>query len=208
MNAHFIKRNNVVPLGIRIILVLLITLSSGVGQEDGSASAFEPFESILENNIFNPNRTPLHPASEGPPLEREPDPEPLPVERFVLLGTLAYNNKEVAFFHGSDSSYRNAFQPGDRIADWRIVKVALEKVVLETKEGEHLRTAHLPVGMEMQRRGEGSWETHGPSHAANRSIAKQRTAKEVPSGSEKPSTGEKSDILKQLMEQRQQEMNQ
>ncbi len=194
-----------------ISTVFLAAPAALSAQEPGSDAGriFESFRVISERNIFNPNRSA---RSSRSPVRTEMDPErAVRREAFALVGTMSYDQKRVAFFDGTSSEYRRAFHRADTIAGHKIAEISQNYVKLDA-DGQEVK---LPVGMEMRKQGDGEWEI-GARSQSTESRSWTRTSGEPASASPgvqtnasagAPSSGEESDILKRLMQQREQEIN-
>ncbi len=175
---------------------------------------FSSFRIIAERNIFDPNRSPR-----GRRFERRDDFRPARVDAFSLLGTMSYENGQFAFFDGTSSEYRKVLKPADSIAGYKITEIAPKDVKLAAADGKVLE---LPVGMQLRREEEGEWvitartESYGSSggtppastvssipvtNAPSQSVGTNAETAAASSG------GGESDILKRLMQRREQELN-
>ena len=157
------------------------------------------FNIISERNIFDPNRS----ARVAREEERgEPAREPV-VQFFSLIGTMSYEKGKFAFFGGSGSEFKKVLKPADSIAGFTITEIGASQVKLE-KEGE---TVDLRVGMAMERQDEGEWQmTANGARAQATSSTPNKNATAPATQAEAGPSAEESDILKRLLERRQQEM--
>ena len=137
---------------------------------------------IWERNIFNPNRSPgsrrIVSASEPGKTTR--------TESFTLVGTMSYEKGRFAFFESSSSQYQKVLEVSGAIAGYKIADITPARVKLESTNGQ---TIELPVGMQMKKEEAGEWGL------ASRAESSPKT--EVP--------GEASEVLKRLMQKREQE---
>ena len=185
------------PSQINALVVMCLVLFSSAfapAQETdaGGRPDMQSFRIITQRNIFNPNRS----------SRRERTRTEAEVERRVrtdsvaLLGTMNYEKGWVAFFDGSSPDYRKALQPGDTIADHKIGEIAANYVKLESGTNHPI---DLKVGSEMKRQDEGTWEIK------DRIEASVASSSPMPPADTNATDGE-SDIIKRLMQQREQEL--
>jgi len=152
---------------------------------------YEAFKVITQRNIFDPNRS----SRSGRPTD---SPRPARVESFALTGTLSYEKGTYAFFDGSSASYRKALQIGDSIAGNKVAEITTDHVKLEAN-GQQIE---LSVGMQMKKLDEGDWQVGG--RAESSSAAAPATASN--DKAENSSGGEDGDVLKKLLQKREQEL--
>jgi hypothetical protein len=109
-----------------------------------------------------------------------------------LVGILASEKGDYAFFDGSNSDYRKVLQPGQSIANYKVLEMTPERVKIQS--GTNL--VELRVGTQM-RRDNDVWRLfENPAAAAERPA----------SASSDASADEESDIVKRMMRQREQEL--
>ena len=172
---------------------------------------FEDFTPILNNNVFNAQRQ----DSARLDAEQERNQQrPIPVDRFALVGTMHKVDKEsdegqaFAFFTGTEPAFRSVIQIGQNIAGHTVVSIRNKTVTLS--KGGH--SFELSIGMEMNRQGETAWKLDQNADGSwrNSTASKLERSNEQPKEQEKPNalTGDKADILKQMIERRKQEINQ
>jgi hypothetical protein len=164
---------------------------AGAPKATNSPTEFSAFKKVYENNIFNPNRRPNRRGAGDRP-ERTPK-----IESFALIGTFLDDHQLVAFFTGTESSYRKALLPPKSIAGFQLVEVEYGCVKLS-------RTNHVfefPIGSQMRRQDEGEWELVQGASAASSS---SESGGEADKSSAVKSTGDAATdaILKRLMEKR------
>jgi hypothetical protein len=178
----------------RVITIFLAAFClAGRAQSTNSVSHpdYGAFKIITQRNIFDPNRS----ASSG---RRTDSPKPAKTESFALIGTLSYEKGAYAFFDGSSSSYRVARQIGDAIGGHKIVEITTDGVKLDAN-GQQVE---LSVGMQMKKQDEGEWRAAG--RAESFSAAAPATASNEKA--ESSAGGEESDVLKKLLQKREQEL--
>jgi len=172
--------------------------AEGVDVDDGMAA----YALIVERNIFDPTRRKFVPR------ERTPRPDPPPrAEVITLTGSLLYSGKAYGFFSGSGSD-RSVVPVGEKIADLKLLELTTSEALLA--QGE--TTMRLQVGGHLERRGESPWEsTDTPTEAPAETPASTpdpTSTAEALAPSESGEDASASDLLRQMMERRRQEMNQ
>jgi len=176
------------------LVLLLATSQFGHAQTTNTVGRLDypSFKIITDRNIFDPNRSPRSSRA------RTEGPKPARVESFALVGTMSYENGTYAFFDGSGSSYRKAVKTGDTIAGYKVADISADHVKLEAN-GQQIE---LSVGVQMKKQDEGEWQLAGRAESFGASSP-------APSATEKTdgaSGGEESDVLKKLMQKREQEL--
>ena len=177
------------PLGLCLLLLTaLCTHSSAAPRETNQPPArreFASFKIITDKNIFNANRSRRADRSGGETRRAAR------TQTITLVGTMTYDRGMYAFFDGSASEFRKALEPGKSIAGHKIIAVKHDGVRLAAGTNEF----DLIVGMQLRREDEGDWKVVPGSGTA---------APVAASPSEAP--GEENDIVKKLMQQREQEL--
>jgi hypothetical protein len=150
---------------------------------------FSSFKIVAERNIFNVNRSGRQPSNSR---ERR---RVAKVDSFTLVGTLNNEKGYRAFFDGSGADFRKDLACGDTLAGYKITDINLKGVKFERGD----QKLEFRLGMQMRREDEGEWKlnTSGEVVAAS---------SQESSASESASSSESNDILKRLMQQREQEL--
>ncbi len=150
---------------------------------------FSAFRIIADRNIFDPNRQPNRRfiRGNGPPRT---------TESFSLVGIMSYEKGTFAFFDGTSSDYRKALQLAGAIADYKITSIAPDSVKLASSTNE----LELRVGMQLRRQDDGGWSLTSQSETYAASATSS-----APNHAEAPSSDAESDIIKKLMQRREQE---
>jgi hypothetical protein len=173
------------------------------------------FKVVNDRNIFNPARQPNRPDR---PASREVKRTPK-VDAFSLVGTLRYEKGDMAFFDGSSSDYRKAHKAGDTIAGYKVLSITDAAVRIEAKG----KVSELKIGSQMRREDEGEWVfAEGPyaggsggssgsggstsSGSGESSTASASTGSSAGGGSSSGGGGGADEILKRLLQKREQEM--
>ncbi|HTY87920.1 MAG TPA: hypothetical protein VMB80_10685 [Candidatus Acidoferrum sp.] len=186
---HRVRR--LVP-GAIFALMLLGAWGAATSSTDAPAIAdYSAFRLIADRNIFDPNRYAHTSRSHRQSAARS-------APGFSLVGTMTYTNGLIAFFDGSDPDYRKVAAVNDSIAGYQVAAITLNGVKLTSTN----KPVELAVGGQMRWEG-GSWQLASAGEAAL-TPAEPETAAAEPS-SAPPSSGEPNDVLKKLMQQREQE---
>ncbi len=202
------------------LAVLLVLLGAGLsfGQSGNQPKQidYSEFRIVTERNIFNPKRY----ARSGPRPATQPSSR---VDAITLVGTMTYEKGPFAFFEGTSSEYRKVLKPSESIAGYRVTNIAFNSVKLSGQTNE----IQLAVGMQLRREDEGPWHISAapeplPRPASDlgatptsRPADSTAAATSVPQagaggGSETnaPSAaGAADDVLRRLMQRREQEIN-
>jgi len=135
---------------------------SPVREEPSGKSGFSAFRIITERNIFDGNRSGQRISStRSSSLQRS-----VRVDAFSLVGTMISAKGPVAFFDGTESGYREALKPGQRIAGFDVREVRYSGVRL----AQGTNTIDLAVGTGMRRENGGLWKpSSGPISFASSS---------------------------------------
>ena len=158
-----------------------------------SRGDFVAFKVVAERNIFNPHRSKR--SGDRPPPRTEPE-KRVKMDRFALLGTMSYEKGRYAFFDGSSSDFRKVARPEDSIAGFKITEVAPTCVKLMLTNGMLIE---LCVGMQMKRSEDADWQLAGRADGSNGSSSSGS------SSSSGTSTPESDDVLKRLLQRREQD---
>jgi hypothetical protein len=184
--------------------IVLIVGSNVFAQETNSTSRldFPAFRIIAERNIFNPNRSGRSPRN----YEKSRQERRVRTEAFALRGTMSYEKGRFAFFEGTSLDYRKALETADTIAGFKIAAVGPDSVKLESNG----KQVELQVGMQMKKPEGGDWELASGTDSVDMTAAAPASADpNATPGSQKTevsSPGGASDILKRLMQKREQDL--
>jgi hypothetical protein len=200
-----------------LLAALMLTARLGLAQstDDSTNTDFSAFQVIPQKNIFNPNRYPNEPLNSNPQASQQ-------VPEFTLVGTMSYRKGMFAFFNGTDPDYQKALQEGGAIAGFTITNISLTGVGLLSTNS----STNLMVGQSMQlvgdtwmlndngmtysgitsassfREGMGSRRHRGNREGASSNEQAAPDSEVAPAPSSDLSGN---DVLKRLMQQRQQE---
>jgi hypothetical protein len=162
-----------------------------------AATNYSSFQIIAERNIFDPSRYARAPRSRGRSISRS-------APYFSLVGTMSCRQGMIAFFDGNDSDYRKVLSPDGVIAGYKVVEITLRGVKLEAAG----KPVAMKVGAQMRQEGKGEWQLAESGElpaatAGNEAPATEETPAATPASG---SAGEPNDVLKKLMQQREQEL--
>lgn len=149
---------------------------------------YAAFKVIIERNIFDATRSARSNRTAGEPHK------PNRVDTITLVGILSYEKGPYAFFDGSSAEYKKVLEPGKSIAGYRLAEITSNAVELESGTNK----VRLQIGMKM-RREDGEWRVTESGGAP----AEPETSSAGPSSD---SSSEESDIVKRMMQQREQEL--
>jgi hypothetical protein len=153
--------------------------------------AFSAFQVISQKNIFNLNRTGRR-VGRGRTQQGG--------EAFSLVGTMSYDKGTFAFFDGTGSEYKKVLQDSGAIAGYKVVEITPTSVKLEAGG----KQVTMRVGTQMRREDRGSWQLVASSELPQPSVEDAAvTASDTSSSS---SSDEPNDVLKRLMQRREQEL--
>lgn len=137
--------NNKQIYKVHFILVVIFALTlNAMG-----ATTFDEFKLIPDRNVFNTLRLTSPPESLPTVTRRE-----RVVETFSLLGTMKYDQGHVAFFEGSNVSFKKSVKVDESIAGCKITAINADSVTIEAN-GKPLE---LKVGFMLRREDDGAWE--------------------------------------------------
>jgi len=157
---------------------------------------YSNFRLIAERNIFDPNRLPHETRSNRRSPSRS-------VPAFYFVGTMDYRRGRFAFFDGTDSDYRRALSTNDVIAGYTVREISLASVKLQSTN----KPVELKIGSQLRLEG-GAWQLISNEELPSAPAADTATADNsaVAAAPAADSGGEPNDVLKQLMQKREQEM--
>jgi len=182
----------------RITLILLTWLLAGAAR----AEDINSFRLVGQRNIFNLNRVPRGRETSYV----RPSTRPVGSDGFTLVGTMAYETNQLAFFDGSSPDCRKALRPDDTIAGYKLVTILANSVRLETA-GQPIE---MRVGARLPR-ATGSIAPLSTNIEYNVSSPINTDAPVAPTASAAPAApagpaADPSEVLKKLMQKREQEL--
>lgn len=164
---------------------------------------FAGFRIISQRNIFNLNRVP-------PRTGNVPAVQAVVADAFSLVGTMTYEKGAFAFFDGTRPEYQKVIQPTNTIAGYKLVAVLPSSVRLETRGAQF----EMKLGMQLRRDettarlyadGFGATSYDSASNTATNPVPTPSTSSSA-GASSSTATPEASEILKRLMQKREQEL--
>lgn len=195
---------------IKILAVLALALANGFAATAQSNNVPGPADYaqfsrfITERNIFDPNRYAR--SSPGAPIYRPKVSRAAPA--FTLVGAMRYEKGLFAFFDGNNSDLRKVLYASDSnsIAGYTVAEITLAGVTLQSADKK--QTVHLKIGDMMRQEGS-EWRLadSGELPAFTSSDSAPPAEKSNPGASSAASAASApNDILKKLMQQREQEL--
>jgi hypothetical protein len=155
---------------------------------------------ITQRNIFDPNRYPLNSRSSG--RNYRPTRVNRSAPTFTLVGTMSYEKGMFAFFDGNNSDLRKVLSESGGIAGYTVTEVTLTGVKLQSADKKE--TVRMKIGDAMRQDG-GHWLPAGQGELPVEASTTESTAPAAESSAPSPAL-EGNDILKKLMQQREQEL--
>ena len=154
----------------------------------GATASFDAFKLIGNLNIFDSTRVGW--VDEAPKAQ---------VDSISLVGTMDYEKGPLAFFDGSDRSYRKALRTGGTIADFTVTRINSGGVELTRNS----KSIPLQMGQQLRRPAGEDWTVGAASPRAAAAPAPAAAA-----AAQADVSADTSDVLKRLMAQRQQQLKQ
>jgi hypothetical protein len=192
---------------IKTILLAALTLtgsfpaaaqSNGVPGDTDYAS-FSRF--ITERNIFDPNRYPRTRTTGY----RRPRKLAAGAPEFTLVGTMSYQKGMFVFFDGNNSDLKKILASGGSIAGYTVEEVTATSVKLL---GVDKKEIEMKLGDQMRQEG-GNWQLSAQSESSSGAAAtdsESSTSSTKDETATPPSNLQSNDVLKRLMQQREQEL--
>ena len=198
----------------KLWLMPALVLASGLlaGAQTNNMPAPKDYASfsrfITERNIFDPNRRPRNSSDNHARSTVRQTRTQRSDPAFTLVGTMAYRKGMFAFFDGNNADLRKVLPESGDIAGYIVTAVTLTGVTLETADKKE--TVKMKIG-EMMRQEGGEWRPAGlneqGNHTGTASSAASTTAEDSsPETKATPASAtEQNEILKKLMQKREQE---
>jgi hypothetical protein len=197
--AKILKKRLATTLPWTAAFVLAAFLANAQSTDDSNSTDYSAFQVIVQRNIFDPNRYPHstyhRQESRGTPT-------------FSLAGTMSYRKGMFAFFSGTSDEYQKAVQDGGTIAGYTVTNITFDGAQLLAAG----KAIDLKVGAAMRQSGDG-WELAQPGEwSLTPSTETDAGTGNAGTGSTDESSAPTmtpdnapNDVLKRLMEQRQQQ---
>jgi hypothetical protein len=198
------RRRVLVPCLLGALAMGILLCASNAGAQPTNSSSSSPdsnsFKIITQRNIFDPNRSGIGRIR---PL-RDNNRRPSVVDAFALVGTMSYEKGKFAFFDGESSQYKKVLEPGAIIAGYTVKDIAPKAVTLAANGKEF----QMQVGTQLKNAGANGWRLSTRDVPADSSNSDQgdQTVEAQPTAPPAASSAQASEILKRLMEKRQQEL--
>jgi hypothetical protein len=141
MNFKLYPKKLILPAFIAA-MVLASGSARAQTSDTNTTTDFSAFQVIPQMNIFNPSREPNRPMD----YHRT---EPQVVPEFTLAGTMSYRKGMFAFFNGTDPEYQEAVQEGGTIAGFTVTNISLAGIQLLSPS----MNTNMMVGAAMQKDG-------------------------------------------------------
>jgi hypothetical protein len=211
-------------LALALFSLVTSSLAESTNAPTLPKSDFERYRIIGERNIFNAGRSGRTGLAATKETKRAPR-----VDTVALVGVMSYEKGTFAFFEGSSSDFRKVLKTGGTIAGYTVREITAGGVRLQSGE----TTVQLKVNNQLRREDDGEWEitartdpgsgssssssSSGSSSRRDRDSAStdgrdRRGSRTSDNGGSSTATssggpaGDASEILKRLMQQREQEL--
>ena len=175
-------------------------------------TAYSQFSGFIsQRNIFDPSRYPRTRIRDTSASGRRRAVR-AGTPAFTLVGTMSYEKGMFAFFDGNNSELRKVLYQSDSngIAGYTVMEITPNSVKLQAPDKKE--TVQLKIG-EMIRQEGGSWQPVGRAELPAGDSSRESTAPAADNPAASPATDsapsaaiEGNDILKKLMQQREQEL--
>jgi hypothetical protein len=181
-------------LCVGAVLVMAGSVAAS-GQETNAPSRtnYSFFQVIADRNIFNPDRYSRQARSRREQREA-------PADAFALVGTMSYQKGQFAFFDGTSEAYRKVLERDGVIAGYKVTEITPNAVKLEAAN----KRVELKVGTQMRHEG-ATWQLVAQTELPVETVDNSESSAPA-SSAESGSGGEVNDVLKKLMQRREQEL--
>jgi hypothetical protein len=195
-------------VGLAIFCVCLFAVAQSSNNVPGAADYAKFSRFVTERNIFDPNRQPHYTSSRSSHTHTHTHSSSAPA--FTLVGTMSYEKGLFGFFSGNSDELKQVLPTSGKIAGYTVTEIAQDRVTLESADKK--QKLEMRVG-DVMRQENGKWELSGsgetPAGSSTTESAPNAGKDSTNGGNESPaaspSTSEPNDILKRLMEKREQE---
>jgi hypothetical protein len=170
--------------------------------------AFSKF--VTDRNIFDPSRQPHNPTTRTRTRTTTRTRTSSSAPAFTLVGTMEYEKGMFAFFSGNSAELKKALPVSQKIAGYTVTDIAYGRVRLESADKK--QKLELKVG-DVMREENGGWQLAGQGEVPAGNSSPESTGSAPAEGSAASSSeasapasaSAPNDILKRLMEKREQE---
>ena len=167
------------------------------GRSAGQDEQWAKYEIVLQRNMFSRQRVPFRPQE---PVVERPRVMPNPESYFLLKGVVQENNQFIAFVEDKQTGSVLRLRQGDRVARGTIKSLNLDGLEYELAD----KTTPVSMGFDLEGR-------HGAVTAGDLASYMPMAAPTVQGAATGPQAAPPADeveILKRLMEQRKQQLEQ
>lgn len=188
------------------LLAVLAGLAGAALRAEPAASNLQAYSVVVQRNIFDRTRTaPLRHTGDGT-VRAEVAAAPRPVtESFALAGVALLEGTYTAVFRGNPASLAGSRQVGEAVGDWRVAAVDLEGATLVN--GSEVR--RLAVGVGLSHAPNEAWQVAEtlPAETAAPGPGSAPAAAATSSAVAGKPAADSNDVLKRMLQRRQQELN-
>ena len=199
---HYSKTSPCILLAVVLGLIISLWPKYGLSQDAATPKqdTWENYQIILQRNIFSRQRGPRIDRSQRQRKQRmDTPPPPNPESYFVLKGIVQENGVFIAFIEDTQRGQILRVREGDSVARGKVKTFNLDTIKYHFED----RTVTVAMGYDL----EGGEGTITFDQMYELSQAYSSTSQEGTKESSSPSADE-AEILKQLMERRQQQLEQ
>ncbi len=174
-----------------------------------SGRTLAAYSIVTERNMFSRNREPVRPKTE-PRQHTTHTLDPNPESYYILRGIVGENGTFIAFFQDNRQGTVLELREGDEVARGKIKSLTLDSIEYEMGD----TTTTVPLGYDLEG-GRGALNLNDvsqwsmPSYPSNRPRSRDsgRTSSgSTSSSSQEPLAGDDAELLRRLIERRQQQM--
>lgn len=202
----------------KLWLLLALALANGfiaAAQSNNAAgptdyASFSRF--ITERNIFDPNRYPHNARDNRARTTLRQSRTQRAAPAFTLVGTMSYQKGMFAFFDGNNAELRKVLPASGEIAGYTVTEVTLTGAQLQSADKKE--TVQMKIG-EMMRQDGDQWKpagtgalenSPGPTESDPAMTTEDPAANPGAAPAAPAAAGPANDVLKKLMQQREQEL--
>ncbi len=181
-------------VGTALALALVVAHPQALAQDNAKPKGFDAFRLVLSRNVFDPER------QAAPSTVQRSVPTGVVQSSVTLTGTMVTPSKSLAFFGSTRSEYNKVAALQDTLGDYKILSIAPNEVTLQHAG----QTTVLGVGKQLPLAG-----TEPAPPGASTAPGATSPPAALPPGAA-PATGptsDKDEILRRMMQRRQQEMS-
>ena len=190
-------------LALNALFALISLGGNGFAQTNGTVSGAADYTKfsafVTDRNIFDPNRVPHSSSPNRPRQAQRQRPRSVSSPTIALVGTMAYEKGDFAFFSSNDAEQKRILPVSEKIVGYTVTAISRTGVTLTDTNKNELA---MKIG-DVLRQDNGGWHLDGagdvPAGAATDSTS---TASSSSSESMASPSLEGNDALKRLMEKR------